>query len=154
MRRLLLVLTIAAVMLAMTAAPTFAQVELGDIPPPGDETPGNAQPPKTDVTNPTDLHGNNWIGASASNFNKGPGGNPGSAAQPTTFGDPAEPSFNGPVTSRIGTLDPVPVNEGGSGFFVGSEKPNTISALQEFTRCNPPEGFDAPASCPPPESSG
>ena len=127
MRRILLVLTIAAVMLAMTAAPAFAQ--LGDIPPPGDKQPGNAQPPKTDVTNPTEQNGKNFIGESASNFVKGPGGNPGSAAQPTTFG--GEPSFNGPVTSRIGTLDPRE-----SGIFPESTKPNVISALQEETRCS------------------
>src|SRR5215211_5164714 len=144
MRRVILVLTIAAVMLAMTAAPAFAQ--LGDIPPPGTEEPGNAPPPKTDVTNPTEQTGQNFIGESQSNFNKGPGGNPGSAAQPTTFGD--EPSFNGPVTSRIGTLDPGPVEEGGSGIFPESDKPNVISALQENVRCNPPStDFHVPASC-------
>ena len=135
MRRMILVLTIAAVMLAMTAAPAFAQLE--DIPPPGDKEPGNAQPPKTDVTNPTEQNGKNFIGESASNFVKGPGGNPGSAAQPTTFG--GEPSFNGPVTSRIGTLDPKE-----SGIFPESEKPNVISALQEETRCS----LLGPPSCP------
>ena len=139
MRRIIMLLAIAAMMLAMTAAPAFAQLELGDIPPPGDKEPGNAQPPKTDVTNPTEQKGENFIGESASNFVKGPGGNPGSAAQPTTFGDPAEPSFNGPVTSRIGTLDPVD-----SGIFPESTKPNVISALQEDTRCS----LLGPASCP------
>jgi hypothetical protein len=133
-------------MLAMTAAPTFAQVELGDIPPPGDETPGNAQPPKTDVTNPTEQKGKNFIGESASNFVKGPGGNPGSAAQPTSFG--GEPSFNGPVTSRIGTLDPDeplnPEDPEDKGLFPDSDKPNVISALQEATRCS----LLGPPSCP------
>ena len=129
MKRLLLVWTIAAVMLAMPAAPALAQDLLGDIPPPGDKEPGNAQPPKTEVINPTEAHGNNIIGKEASNFNKGPGGNPGSAAQPTTFG--GEDAFNGPVTSRIGTLDPQE-----SGIFPNSTKPNVISALQEDTRCS------------------
>jgi hypothetical protein len=137
LKRILLLLSVAAMMLAMTAAPAFAQ--LGDIPPPGDETPGNAQPPKTDVTNPTEQKGKNFIGESASNFVKGPGGNPGSAAQPTSFG--GEPSFNGPVTSRIGTLDPVD-----SGIFPESTKPNVISALQEVTRCS----LLGPPSCPEP----
>src|SRR5215207_6246341 len=104
MRRIMMLVAVAAMMLAMTAAPAFAQLELGDIPPPGDKEPGNAQPPKTDVINPTEQNGKNFIGESASNFVKGPGGNPGSAAQPTTFG--GEDAFNGPVTSRIGTLDP------------------------------------------------
>jgi len=139
-----MLMAIAAMLLATTAPLALAQ--LGDIPPPGEETPGKAKPPKTDVTNPTETHGNNYIGESSSNFNKGPGGNPGSAAQPTTFGD--EPSFNGPVTSRIGTLDPGPVEEGGSGIFPESDKPNVISALQENVRCNPPStDFHVPASC-------
>ena len=136
MRRMILVLAIAAVMLAMTAAPAFAQ--LGDIPPPGTEEPGNAQPPKTNVTNPTEQTGQNFIGESQSNFVKGPGGNPGSAAQPTTFG--GEPSFNGPVTSRIGTLAPDeplnPEDPNDKGLFPESDKPNVISALQEATRCD------------------
>src|SRR5215218_8217821 len=127
MKRILMLMAIAAMLLATTAPLALAQ--LGDIPPPGEETPGKAKPPKTDVTNPTETHGNNYIGESSSNFNKGRGGNPGSAAQPTTFGD--EPSFNGPVTSRIGTLDPKE-----SGIFPESEKPNVISALQEETRCS------------------
>jgi len=164
MKRLLLVLTIAAVMLAMTAAPAFAQ--LGDIPPPGDKEPagepkspgsqefGGEGSPSHLTENPaeeTKLHGNNYIGAGSSNFLKGPGdapdedatNNPGSAAQTTTFGE--EDSFNGPVTSRIGTLDPEE-----SGIFPDSEKPTVISALQEATRCDAPEGFHAPASCPEP----
>jgi len=132
-----MLLAIAAMLLAMSAPPALAQLELGDIPPPGDKEPGNAQPPKTDVINPTEQKGKNFIGESASNFVKGPGGNPGSAAQPTTFG--GEPSFNGPVTSRIGTLDPKE-----SGIFPESEKPNVISALQEETRCS----LLGPASCP------
>ena len=137
MRRIIMLLAIAAMLLAMSAPPALAQLELGDIPPPGDKEPGNAQPPKTDVINPTEQKGKNFIGESASNFVKGPGGNPGSAAQPTTFG--GEPSFNGPVTSRIGTLDPKE-----SGIFPESEKPNVISALQEETRCT----LLGPASCP------
>ena len=137
MRRIIMLLAIAAMLLAMSAPPALAQLELGDIPPPGDKEPGNAQPPKTDVTNPTEQKGENFIGESASNFVKGPGGNPGSAAQPTTFG--GEPSFNGPVTSRIGTLDPVE-----SGIFPDSTKPNVISALQEDTRCS----LLGPPSCP------
>jgi len=137
MRRIIMLLAIAAMLLAMSAPPALAQLELGDIPPPGDKEPGNAQPPKTDVINPTEQKGKNFIGESASNFVKGPGGNPGSAAQPTTFG--GEPSFNGPVTSRIGTLDPKE-----SGIFPESEKPNVISALQEETRCS----LLGPASCP------
>jgi len=137
MRRIIMWLAIAAMLLAMSAPPALAQLELGDIPPPGDKEPGNAQPPKTDVINPTEQKGKNFIGESASNFVKGPGGNPGSAAQPTTFG--GEPSFNGPVTSRIGTLDPKE-----SGIFPESEKPNVISALQEETRCS----LLGPASCP------
>ena len=139
MRRIIMLLAIAAMLLAMSAPPALAQLELGDIPPPGDKEPGNAQPPKTDVTNLTEQNGKNFIGESASNFVKGPGGNPGSAAQPTTFGDPPEPSFNGPVTSRIGTLDPVE-----SGIFPNSTKPNVISALQEETRCS----LLGPPSCP------
>ena len=142
MRRIMMLVAVAAMMLAMTAAPAFAQLELGDIPPPGDKEPGNAQPPKTDVINPTEQKGKNFIGESASNFVKGPGGNPGSAAQPTTFG--GEDAFNGPVTSRIGTLDPGPVEEGGSGIFPESTKPNVISALQEDTRCS----LLGPPSCP------
>ena len=137
MRRIIMLLAIAAMLLAMSAPPALAQLELGDIPPPGDKEPGNAQPPKTEVINPTEQNGKNFIGESASNFVKGPGGNPGSAAQPTTFG--GEPSFNGPVTSRIGTLDPKE-----SGIFPESEKPNVISALQEETRCS----LLGPASCP------
>lgn len=129
MRRIIMLLAIAAMLLAMSAPPALAQLELGDIPPPGDKEPGNAQPPKTDVINPTEQKGKNFIGESASNFVKGPGGNPGSAAQPTTFG--GEPSFNGPVTSRIGTLDPQE-----SKIFPESDKPNVISALQEATRCD------------------
>jgi hypothetical protein len=136
MRRIIMLLAIAAMLLAMSAPPALAQ-SLGDIPPPGDKEPGNAQPPKTEVINPTEQHGKNLIGESASNFVKGPGGNPGSAAQPTTFG--GEDAFNGPVTSRIGTLDPVE-----SKIFPNSTKPNVISALQEETRCS----LLGPPSCP------
>ncbi len=130
MKRMLLLMALAAMMLALTAGPVFAQ--LGDIPPPGDETPGDPQTPGKNPAKPTTQQGENCLGESASNFVKGPGGNPGSAAEPTTFN--GQPAFNGPVTSRIGTLP-------GTEFDPETTKPNVISAFQEFNR-------ETLASCP------
>ena len=42
MRRIIMLLAIAAMLLAMSAPPALAQLELGDILPPGDKEPGNA----------------------------------------------------------------------------------------------------------------
>jgi hypothetical protein len=123
MRRILSLLAMAAVMamlLALTAAPVLAQ-----IPPPGEETPGNPQTPETNPAQPTEQQGENCYGTSASNFVKGPGGNPGSAAAPTTFN--GQPAFNGPVTSGAAQAPP-------EEFGFESEKPNAISAFQEFNR--------------------
>ncbi len=131
MRRIKMVLAAAAVMamlLALTAGPVGAQNLLGDIPPPGPEIPGQAQfhqPENRATPTPTLPGGQNCIGVVSSNPFKGPGGNPGGAALPTTFNN--EPSFNGPVTRLLGQAAP-------SEFGFTSTKPNAISAFQEFVR--------------------
>jgi hypothetical protein len=124
-------------MLSLSVSPALAQT---DIPPPGEETPGNPQSPDTSPAQPTPLQGENCLGQSAS-AQKGPGDtlpsrNPGSAAEPTEFN--GEPAFNGPVTSTVGT-------QPAETFFPESELPNVISAFQEFNRdtlgpavCEPP----------------
>jgi hypothetical protein len=133
MRRILSLLAMAAtmaMMLALTAAPALAQ----DIPPPGEETPGNPQTPTENVSQPTPTVGKNCQGQAASNFLKGPGESftgvdpatgeaqrfPGSAAQPVEFG--GQPNFNGPATSGIAQSDTEP----GSG--------NPVSDFQQINR--------------------
>ena len=139
MRRVLLLLAIAVMMLDLTAAPAFAKIDLNDIPPPGPGTPGNPQSPDVQPenfpTNPTaDVpQANNLIGASQRKSAAGPGTlNPGSAAKPTDFGGPA---FNGPVTSTIGTLPLTEQLIEELGLNPNTTKPNVISAFQEATRC-------------------
>jgi hypothetical protein len=129
MRRILSLLAMAAMMamMALTAAPALAQ----DLPPPGEETPGDPQTPTENPAQPTEQQGENCYGAGASNFVKGPGGNPGSAAEPTEF--QGEPAFNGPVTSGAAQSEP-------EEFGFESDKPNAISAVQESNR-------EASASC-------
>jgi hypothetical protein len=139
MRRMLLLMAVAATMLALTAGPALAaRDKTGDLPPFKDQPPGNAQEAHATLShtpNLTEQNGKNFIGQDASNSNKGIGGNPGSAAEPTTFN--GEPAFNGPVTSTIGTLP-------GTVFDPNTTKPNVISAFQEFKRCS----LLGPASCP------
>jgi hypothetical protein len=114
MRRIEMVLALAAamaMMLALMAGPALAQT---DIPPPGPGTPGNPQTPTTNTATPTPTVGKNCNGQAASNFLKGPGPSfsevsptgepigqpfPGSAAQPVTFG--GQQNFNGPATSSL-----------------------------------------------------
>src|SRR4051812_18366109 len=98
MRRVLL-LTIAAMMAALmiTAGPAFAAARE----PTSFNGPGNPQTP-TNTVDPTKSAGRNCYGQLTSNNSKGPGGNPGSLAQPTEF--PAGvPNYTGHAVS---TLDP------------------------------------------------
>ena len=104
MRRILLLLAVAAMMammLALTVSPALAQT---DIPPPGPETPGNPQTPTENPAAPTKEVGKNCNGQSASKFVKGPGGNPGSAASPS----PEFNNFNGPFVSDLVRSDQTP----------------------------------------------
>jgi hypothetical protein len=140
MRRIILLLAVAAMMLALPVSPALAQT---DIPPPGDQPPpdtaaeGTPRSPDTSPAQPTPRKGENCLGQDAS-AQKGPGNtipssNPGSAAKPTDFN--GEPAFNGPVTSTVGT-------QPADTFFPESELPNVISAFQEFKR-----DTLGPASC-------
>jgi hypothetical protein len=98
MRRILLLMAIATMLLSLMAGPALAQREkTGDLPPFKEETPGNPQSPDVSPATPTEQRGENCYGESASNFLKGPGGNPGSAAEPT----PQFDSFNGPFISDV-----------------------------------------------------
>ena len=160
MKRLLLLLAVAAMMLTvLTAGPAFAAKEKEGLPPFGDKftdpdpndqepepTPGNPQSPDKNPEkfpeDPTSDQGpaRNFIGEDQRTGAAGPGTpNPGSAAKPTTFD--GEPAFNGPVTSTIGTLP-------GTVFDPDTTKPNVISAFQEFKRCS----LLGPPSCPEEES--
>jgi hypothetical protein len=102
MRRILLVLAVAAMMLALTAGPALAAI------------------PTTNPAHPTPDNGSNCIGISSSQGFKGPGGNPYSAANLSPTG-----SFNGPVTSDA-------AQSPASDFGLPSTRPNAISSFQDF----------------------
>jgi len=87
MRRILLLLSVAAMVLALTAGPALAQAD-----------PTN--PPSTDEKER--LNESNCVGAGSADFAAGKGGLPGSQHDQVknTFGLPGtETTFNGPVTS-------------------------------------------------------
>ena len=91
MRRVLLLLAVAAMMLALPAAPALA-----DAPAPGDvPVQGEPQTPESSAK-PTKSAGSNCYGKLNSNNLKGPGGNPGSPAEPTTF----DPDAEGPLPEQ------------------------------------------------------
>jgi hypothetical protein len=117
MKRLLLVLTMAAVMLALTASPALAQAEPNE---------------------------NNCYGAGQSGNVAGEGGLPGSKTKPAPgFEDPrfpgeGVPTWNGPVTSFFAQQPPealeafdIPVTD-----TELEDNPNAISAFQELNRAS------------------
>jgi hypothetical protein len=114
MRRVLLVLTVAAVMLAVAASAVLAAA-----PAPSADGPGNPQTPANTV-DPTKSAGQNCYGQLSSNNNKGPGGNPGSLADPTTF----DPDAEGPLPEQLDY----------TGHAVSSLKPGAISGFQKEFR--------------------
>jgi hypothetical protein len=127
MRRILLLMAVAVMMLAVSVSPALAQTT--DIPPPGRDPAGDPHTPDTNVANPTDLQGQNCYGQDASNFNKGPGPSlsptsdepfPGSAVEPVQFG--GQENFNGPAHKQFVQTDEEP----GGG--------NPISDFQQTTR--------------------
>jgi hypothetical protein len=96
MRRILLLLTVAAMMLALTAGPALAAARE-----PTFDGPGNPQTPDNTVE-PTKSAGQNCYGKLSSTNVKGPGGNPGSLAEPTEFPE-GVPNYTGHAVS---TLEP------------------------------------------------
>ena len=112
MRRILSLLAIAALILALTAAPALAQAAPNE---------------------------NNCYGAGQSGNVAGQGGLPGSKADPAPgFTDPVTggPTWNGPVT-RFVAQEPPSTLEESFGIPVSpemAEKPNAISAFQELNR--------------------
>ena len=128
MRRIKMVLAVAAMMamLALTTAPALAQV---DIPPPGDRTPqGNPQPRQTTLpAGPTGApdQAQNCYGQSQFTGFAGPSTPfPGSAAQPVQFG--GQLNFSGPAHVQFLQTDTTP----GSGEAAG----NPISNFQQEAR--------------------
>ena len=83
MKRLLLVLAIAAMMLALTASPVLAQAD-------------PTRPPSTDEDKLLESEAN-CVGAGSAEFGAGKGGNPGSFHEPSEEFD----NFNGPATSEF-----------------------------------------------------
>jgi hypothetical protein len=122
LKRILLLLAMASIMLSLVGTQAFAKP--ADLPPPGEETPGNPQSPDENPIPETKQVGDNCYGAGQRDFLGGPGGNPGSAAQPT----PEFDSFNGPFTSQFAQSD----QEAGGG--------NPLSQFQQDYR-------EATASC-------
>ena len=98
MRRILLLLAVAAMMAALmgVAGPAFAAARE-----PTFDGPGNPQTPDNTV-DPTKSAGQNCYDKLSSNNVKGPGGNPGSLADPTEFPE-GVPNYTGHAVS---TLDP------------------------------------------------
>jgi hypothetical protein len=103
MRRLLLLMAVAAMMLALVAAPALGAARE----PTSFNGPGQASEELSDLqqhpnkATPTPSAGSNCYGQLTSNSDKGPRGNPGSLAVPTDFGGP---NYTGHAVS---TLDPV-----------------------------------------------
>jgi len=97
MRRMLLLLAVAGMILALTAGPVFGAAREPTL-----DGPGAAdQHLPDDTVADTKPAGKNCYGQAASNHVKGPGGDPGSYAVPTEFGGP---NYTGHAVS---TLDPV-----------------------------------------------
>jgi len=112
MRRILLLLAIAAMILALTAGPALAVARE-----PTEDVPGDPQTPTQNPANLTEQEGENCYGQLSSNNNKGPGGNPGSLAEPTTFDPDAE--------------GPLPEQPDYTGHAVSSLDPGDISGFQQ-----------------------
>src|SRR5215212_2182942 len=108
MRRILMLLAVAAMILALTAGPVFgAARDPLDFNGPGEAS--EVLKDKENKAEPTADAGSNCYGQLSSNANKGPGGNPGSLAVPTTFDPDAEgPLPEGPnyTGHAVSTLDP------------------------------------------------
>jgi len=87
MRRILLLMAVAAMVLTVTAGPALAQAD-------------PTQPPSTNEEELLNAH--NCVGIGSADFGAGQGGLPGSKVSPAPgFTDPETggPTFNGPVTS-------------------------------------------------------
>ncbi len=100
MRRILSLLAIAAVMAMMLAL--MAGPALADAREPTFDGPGNPQAPDPEE-NPavlTESAGKNCYGQLNSNNLKGPGGNPGSLAEPTEFPE-GTPNYTGHAVSTL-----------------------------------------------------
>ena len=148
MRRMLLLLAVAAMMLALSAGTALAQIV--DIPPPGEEIPGKQNAPDDNPDNmpdtlPSPEQARNCYGESQFEGFAGPGTVfPGSAARPAKFDIDAEGPrqeqdfFSGPAHKELllaeDLQDPTDTTPGGG---------NNISDFQQQAR----EGF---AACPPP----
>ena len=104
MRRILLLLAVAALMLTLVASPALAVARE-----PTEDGPGDPQSPGTSPAEPTESAGKNCYGFVNSNFLKGPGGNPGSLADPTVF--EGEPNYTGHAVSSINEEDPGEISE-------------------------------------------
>ena len=99
MKRILLLLAVAALMLALTAGPALA-----DAREPTFDGPGNPQTPDENPAAPTESAGKNCYGKLNSNNVKGPGGNPGSLAEPTEFPE-GTPNYTGHAVSTLPSGD-------------------------------------------------
>lgn len=105
MRRIIMLLTVAAMMAAMMAeaGPAGAVArEPTSFDGPGEASENVPFPGGTDIAEPTKSAGSNCYGQLSSNANKGPRGNPGSLAVPTEFPE-GTPNYTGHAVS---SLDP------------------------------------------------
>jgi hypothetical protein len=111
MRRILLLMAVAAMMLALTAGPALADAPApGDVPVQGDPQTPTTNPATPTQTTTTAPDTGNCYGADNSNTRKGPGpapsgglANPGSLAEPTTFN--GQPDYTGHAVSTLPSGD-------------------------------------------------